>query len=951
VTLVVLILAVATILLWRRVDQLEKQVRQHGSPAAAAPQRVESLAVEPERIVDSEAVQPVEPLPPAAPRPVPVDAVEETARERPRFSSLPKLTINFEEMFGRLLPIWAGGIALAVAGFFLVRYAIEAGLLTPAVRVALSFGFGLALLAAAELAYRFELRVRDVRVRQALAGAGLATLYASFYLAGSLYGLIGTTIAFLGLAAVTAAAIALSFRFGLPSAILGLVGGFAAPTLVGGAEPNVPLLATYLALVTAGLSFTGERQGRSWLGWVSLGGGLVWGVMLLLSGTNSLADVAALGLYLVLIGALLPALLSEGPLRRAGRIGAATLSTLQMAALIDEGGFGLLAWGLYGLLGAALAFFGWRRPAMREASAVAAAVALWMLALWPDPRASTFTAVAAPLLAIFAGAPLAHVWRGDGRRVDFVQLSGFSLGLSAVTYVQFGDWGASGVEPGLALTTAALAALPALAAWRCWPARGERIAWEPLGALASAALGLFAAGLMATPAWSAPLVAAAIAAGLLALTLGRDDARLANLAWAGAAVTVLALAATPAFVDESDRLFGLALPVSWRAVLRWASTALPFALLAVVEHRLRLRPLAEATGALLAYGFIAQFVPPQWLASVAAVGAIAAAWRWPERPVVALTFLAVAALWALEPIALWGVAGAEALLGRPAMLDELPEPRMTLTRLLPLALGAAAIAWLVRGTRFSRWLNLGAGASAVVVLHLLYKRLFAIGSPEMFRDLGLAERTVWEALLLGAAIAVSRLQRPLARIAAQAIAAAALAHFAWFTLLLHNPLWAEQAVGPWPLANLLVPAYGVALAALLWLRREFVSVARLRPAFDAVAMLLIALFALSELRQAYSGSLLSAKPLFQTEELLRSLLGIVLAIGFLGWGSRSGERSWRLGSLVLMLLALLKVFLLDTAGLTGLARIASFLALGLSLIGLGWYYSRQLKPAVPPAPA
>ena len=31
------------------------------------------------------------------------------------------------------------------------------------------------------------------------------------------------------------------------------------------------------------------------------------------------------------------------------------------------------------------------------------------------------------------------------------------------------------------------------------------------------------------------------------------------------------------------------------------------------------------------------------------------------------------------------------------------------------------------------------------------------------------------------------------------------------------------------------------------------------------------------------------------------------------------------------------------------ARIASFLALGFSLIGIGWFYTRQLRAAAPPA--
>jgi uncharacterized membrane protein len=114
-------------------------------------------------------------------------------------------------------------------------------------------------------------------------------------------------------------------------------------------------------------------------------------------------------------------------------------------------------------------------------------------------------------------------------------------------------------------------------------------------------------------------------------------------------------------------------------------------------------------------------------------------------------------------------------------------------------------------------------------------------------------------------------------------------------------------------------------------------------------MTVIAVFALSELRQVFSGSLLTALPVGQAEDLLRSIGGIMFAIGFLLWGARTRERSWRIGSLVLMVIAVLKVFLVDAAGLGGLARIASFMALGFSLIGIGWFYARQLRatPAQP----
>jgi uncharacterized membrane protein len=111
---------------------------------------------------------------------------------------------------------------------------------------------------------------------------------------------------------------------------------------------------------------------------------------------------------------------------------------------------------------------------------------------------------------------------------------------------------------------------------------------------------------------------------------------------------------------------------------------------------------------------------------------------------------------------------------------------------------------------------------------------------------------------------------------------------------------------------------------------------------------LIALLSLSELRQLYAGSVLLS-PVSSQEDLFRSIFAIAVALGFLAWGARTGQRSWRIGSLVLMLLAVFKVFIFDAAGLEGLARIASFFALGVCLIGIGWFYSKQLVAKLPEA--
>jgi uncharacterized membrane protein len=175
------------------------------------------------------------------------------------------------------------------------------------------------------------------------------------------------------------------------------------------------------------------------------------------------------------------------------------------------------------------------------------------------------------------------------------------------------------------------------------------------------------------------------------------------------------------------------------------------------------------------------------------------------------------------------------------------------------------------------------------------------------------------------------------------LAGAAAAHETLYTLLIHNPLYAPQSVGSWPILNLLLPAYGLALGLTIAGKRMVRPISeQLARGLEALQMVLVVLFAFSELRQLFHGTYLTAPGLPVAEDILRSILAIALAIGFLLWGIASRQRDWRIASLALMLAAVGKVFLLDASGLEGVIRIASFVALGLSLIGIGWLYSRHL---------
>ena len=985
--IIILLLGGAVAYLWTRLDRLERQAsylhdqihelryaRQSAAPPARPSAPASPQVSEPEQLRETEReaepepqaeqpAMPAAPQPVAGPEPEPARepaiaarayADDSAADETQVLEKAGGFSFDFEDIFGRRLPIWGGGFALAIAGIFLVGFSIEAGLLTPLVRVALSFVFGLALLAGAEAAFRFEERLRDPRVRQALAGAGLATLYGAFYLAGTAYGLIGAGAAFLGLAAVTVSAVALSFRCGLPSAVIGLVGGFAAPLLVESDSANVPMMSFYLALITGGLAWAGQAQGRSWLGYAALAAGLGWGALMMFAGVSSSSDFAALGVYLVVLGTVLPAFLHSKGGPSLPKLAAGAVATLQMAVLVSDAGFAPLTWGLYLLIGAALAGLGWYYRELRLGTVVAAGLGLWLLLIWPDPHAQFFALIAAAHVAIFAGVPLVHHWLGRADLLEHAQLSAVSLIMGVVAYTQFGSWSDAANEPVLAASLAGLALVPAIGFAVKWNRKEQDQTRDALILLAPAPMLAFAALLLVSPAWMAPIMAMLVTAALIALYWKRDALAVHASSWAAAAVTVISLVVTPDYISELSHLGETEQTIdTLRAVLRWGASALPFAAMALIGRHAIAGGVGEGFAVALLYGLIAQIVPSEPLAWIAAVAAMAIFLFQHQRTAASATALTIAGLWTLLPLAQWAEAGMMALVGIPFLADAAISPSDIALKLLPFAAVLSVIWW--KGEDFRSDIRatilLTLGIIAAIALHSLYKLAFGITSLFQFEHYGMGERTVWQAALLLAAYgAQAYLPKALRRPVSLGLIAVALAHFALFTLFLHNPLLSVQHVGPTPIANWLTLAYCAAIAGLwLALGQWDKPHAIARPAIDTATMALIALLAYSLLRQVFAGSVLTSRTIEQTESLLISLLGIVLALSFLWWGSWRKERSWRIGSLVLMLVAVIKVFLIDAAGLEGLLRIASFMALGFSLIGIGWVYSRQLSRLAPPA--
>ncbi|MBJ7498477.1 MAG: DUF2339 domain-containing protein [Sphingopyxis sp.] len=921
-------------------DMPERVIRA----ATAVPPPATILSPEPEQM--AEVVRPEPPLVPAA-QPAP----EPAKRAIPSGPSA-SLASRFENLFGKTLPIWAGGLTLAIAGVLIVRYANDAGffarIFTPGVQIVTGLLFGLLLIGGAEYAWRNEDKLRDVRVPQALSGAGIATLYAAIMVAANVYQLIGPLLAFLALALVTAAALGLSLRFGPPSALLGLAGGLAAPAMVGAVEPNVPLLAVYLGLTIAGLAGVARARRWPWLALAALIGGIGWGLWMVLA--NSALDVLAslsVGGFVLLLAIALPMMAFEGPRSTALRTASAAVGALQLALLVGHGGFAPLHWGLFALIAAAGQWLAWRERDFAIVPTISLLLTLALLAAWPDPTLFWLGLIGLALAAIHAVPLLARLWTAPARLRPTLELC--TVALVPVPLAKWHFWDMA--DPSLALLALGCTLLPATAILRGWNIEG-RTDDRRLASLAATAGALLAiALLLLLPAWLAPLAIAAIAAALLLFGKAALDPRIERVSAAFLGTALVALVATPRAFDELPRLAEGASGGDGIALVRWAGLAAIAALFAIRSGGAIIRRLGQVGTAVLTYGAFAQILPASGLMLVPALGGAAALFSARRTGLnriaaAAASLAALSLAWAALPVALWSSKALLSLAAVPMELDSrLLSIQPLLLRLLVPAILFAIATWRVRGI-LPRWLSIAAfglaGVTAIIATHSLYRLGFAASAGTDFIATGIVQRLFWEALLIGAGwAALARGLAPLAR----ALIVAGTAHALFYGLLLHNPLWAMQAVGGWPAFNLLIPLFLLPWAGMRRLPSLFAPTrAWLGRAIQIAAMLLVAGFAWATLRQLFHGTLLTAPGVTDAENILRSILLLALALGFLLWGIRTKRHDWRTASLVLMIGAAGKVFLFDASGLEGLARIGSFVALGFSLIGIGWLYSRQLTP-------
>ena len=867
---------------------------------------------------------------PTRPDPVSPEPVAPPTEKDEAIPARQATRVGFENIVGAKLPIWIGGAALVLSAFFLVRYSIENGLLGPTARTIIAGLFGLVLIAASEVARRLPATRDDERVGQVLAGAGVASLYGTLYIAAQLYHLLGAGPAFAIMVLVTAAGLGLALRHGPPTAIMALIGGFAAP-LVSSFDPgNIGPLLVYLGLLVAALFGLAIRRGWVWLAIAACGGGFAWvNILVAMVTGRALAGVGGF-VVLLAIGATL-ALPRTGTARPWLRLLPLVAGLVQLLILAPALDFGPLAWGLYLLLSAAALWLGWRDDRMAPGPGAALVLVLALLGIALETGELVHAPLAALAIALLFGIPghlLARrraLWAG----VALGATAGPVLLTLAIAHHLLSPAAWAGL-----LTLAALAA--ATLAWRTRDDARETLT-PSVGltggtAVAGLLAGLAVAELVAEPwRWSAWLV---IGVAMAAWSRRTRDLSLDHLAPAPLLVTGAAMMI--GFKRLGPYLSSIMLADPTPALTDLMAIGLLPACLAAATAWLllpgRMRDALGRVALALALGFVPALLPAPWhTPGLAAATAALILYRPAPRLWAAVAGLATLA--SAAPLLGTLIWSAGASLGG-SRLPYLDMPSLVRTvRELTLSGGLIGIALLwvpaLPGPWRNRAIAMLSGIAAITI-YIIAKAPLAIADPDRFEALGFLERVAITQLFFAAAWFAARYRRDIAWLPT-ALLALALGRFVWFDLAVLSPVLVPQAVGSIPLLNL-ATLDAALVAAWLWPRR---ADRYWRGAMLAAIVIAVA----ASVRQATHGTILTG-PIDRTENWLYSAAFLGLALVWLTHGIRQGLGDLRIVGLGLLFLVTFKVFLIDAAVLEGILRILSFLGLGIALIAISWAYRR-----------
>jgi len=613
--------------------------------------------------------------------------------------------------------------------------------------------------------------------------------------------------------------------------------------------------------------------------------------------------------------------------------------------------------------------------------ALAAAIGalLWALPIfWIDGAAAlpamVHLVLQAGLTAFFLAVdPYRHTQSDDPAILDIpasgVLLAFTAAGIAVASSVSAGDARpifatglilillAAGLRVSQVAPAAAWAALMAVGTLALWPIRTllgqdpENIFYQSgdLFAVRPDALGAY----LTFAALSTPLIAAA---ALIRLSRSSDlPLRLA--AWyAGAASAgpLLALVAAYWRVAALERSLPFALVAALMALLLVYATVWLRRNPDADAPALRLGTGATASAALSALALGLTFALDKGMLTVAfALTALATAWVSEKVAIPALRY-AVGAI---------GLIVAARLAWSPTIVEGNPGPILVNWLLWGYGIPAAAFLLASRLLERSGRDNVVRLTESLAIVFTAFLVFFEIrhalneGDP-LAADFGLLEAGLVATESLAFALVLTRLHLrrsdPVYRVGSLIFKAVSVFLCAGGLLIAANPLLTDDPVQGGVFFNALIPAY--LLPAVLSLALALQE-RRTRPAAYSWTSAILGLL----LQMAYVG--LAIRRIVQGPELglwrgfgqgeqwAYSVALLLTGIALLGIGLLRDIRFARLASAVYLVLAVLKVFIVDLANLEGVMRALSFIGLGLVLIGIGLVYQRLLaqRPAGAPA--
>jgi uncharacterized membrane protein len=163
-------------------------------------------------------------------------------------------------------------------------------------------------------------------------------------------------------------------------------------------------------------------------------------------------------------------------------------------------------------------------------------------------------------------------------------------------------------------------------------------------------------------------------------------------------------------------------------------------------------------------------------------------------------------------------------------------------------------------------------------------------------------------------------------------------------VLVANPIFDSADVGELPILNGLLIAYALPAAMAAAARRWMADVEKDKRAsmlVAATAGILAFVYLSLEVRHVFDPAFQRSGLEAEGVELYAySIVWLLFGVALLAFGFARHSAVVRHAGMALVCIVVLKVFLIDLAGLEGLLRVVSFLGLGAALLGLGFVYRR-----------